>query len=188
MHTVLVMFSQQLGFKARRCRKSLEEVWSSASIMVLLSHTGLKRIWRHLMQRHCTRRTIVVWHQSSARATESRRLPLNYPCIPNGIYRPPKGTSKRKTIIAAILKGRSKLKCSKLATLKGPSEWRISRGTTDGHFGLPWSFGQNLCMLMAPPCGRDDNAEGHIKKTVVLSPTPFNPSKFSLRRVNPLKG
>ncbi len=40
--------------------------------------------------------------------------------------------SKRETIMAAILKGRSKPKCSKLATSKGPSEWRISKGTTDG--------------------------------------------------------
>ncbi len=41
-----------------------------------------------------------------------------------------------KTIMAAILKGRSKPKCSKLVTSKGPSELRISKGTTDGHFGL----------------------------------------------------
>ncbi len=50
------------------------------------------------------------------------------------------------------LRGRSKPKCLKLATLKGPSEWRISKGTTDGHFGLPWSFAQNLCMMTAPSC------------------------------------
>ncbi len=86
---------------------------------------------------------------------------------------PSEGHFSAKTIIAAILKGRSKLKCSKLATLKGPSEWRISRGTTDGHFGLPWSFGQNFCMLMAPLCGRDDNAEGHIKKQLF---GPLHPS------------
>ncbi len=49
---------------------------------------------------------------------------------------------------AAILKGRSKPKCSKLATSKGPSEWRISKGTIDGHFGLPWSFALILCMMM----------------------------------------
>ncbi len=35
---------------------------------------------------------------------------------------------------------------------------------------------------------QDGDAEGHFKDTVVWSPTPFNPSKLSLRRVNPLKG
>ncbi len=33
---------------------------------------------------------------------------------------------------------------------------------------------------------RDDDAEGHFR--VVWSPTPFNPSKLSLRRATPLKG
>ncbi len=39
--------------------------------------------------------------------------------------------------------------------LKGPSVWRIStgKGTTDGHFGLPWSFAQILSTMTAPPCG-----------------------------------
>ncbi len=46
--------------------------------MVLLSRAGFKRIWRHLMQRHCARRTIAVWHQSTTRATENRRHTLIY--------------------------------------------------------------------------------------------------------------
>ncbi len=66
---------------------------------------------------------------------------------------PSEGHFRVKAIMkAAILKGRSKPKCSNLATSKGSSEWRISKGTTDGHFGLPWSFAQILCMMMAPPC------------------------------------
>ncbi len=48
---------------------------------------------------------------------------------------PSEGHFGVKKIMAAILKCRSKPKCSKLATSKGPSEWRISKGTTDGHFG-----------------------------------------------------
>ncbi len=43
------------------------------SWVCFLSRAGFKRIWCHLMQRHCARRTIVVWHQSTARATENRR-------------------------------------------------------------------------------------------------------------------
>ncbi len=66
---------------------------------------------------------------------------------------PSEGHFGVKTIMAAILKCRSKPKCSKLSTSKGPSEWRISKGTTDGHFGPPWSFAQMLCMITAPPCG-----------------------------------
>ncbi len=55
-----------------------EEVWSSAFIMVSLSRASFKCIWCHLMQRHCARRTIVVQHQSTERATESRWVPLIY--------------------------------------------------------------------------------------------------------------
>ncbi len=74
---------------------------------------------------------------------------------------PSEGHFGVKTIMAAILKCRSNPKCSKLATSKGPSDWRISKGTTDGHVGPPWSFAQILCMMMAPPY---DDAEGHFKK------------------------
>ncbi len=74
---------------------------------------------------------------------------------------PSEGHFGVKTIMATILKCRSKPKCSKLATSKGPSEWRISRGTTDGHFGPPWSFALILCMMIPPPY---NDAEGHFKK------------------------
>ncbi len=79
LHTVLVMFSHVLtagGVSKREgAERTLEEVWSSASVMVLLSRTGFKRIWRQLMQRNCTRRMMAVWRQSTARSTENRRLP-----------------------------------------------------------------------------------------------------------------
>ncbi len=51
--------------KREGAKRILEEVWSSASVMVLFSRAGLKRIWWHLMQRHCAHRTIAVWHQST---------------------------------------------------------------------------------------------------------------------------
>ncbi len=35
---------------------------------------------------------------------------------------------------------------------------------------------------------RDDDAEGHFKEQLFGTPTPLNPSKLSLWRVNPLKG
>ncbi len=77
---------------------------------------------------------------------------------------PSEGHFGVKTIMATILKGRSKPKCSKLATSKGPSEWRISKGTNDGHFGRKkhrgsketpratrWNSGQTEKQSSQPP-------------------------------------
>ncbi len=90
---------------------------------------------------------------------------------------PSEGHFGVKTIMATILKGRSKPKCSKLATSNG----------TDGYFGphdpLRWFFPwwRRHCV------GTGWWRRRALKETVVWSPTPFNPSKLSLRRVNPLK-
>ncbi len=108
----------------------------------------------------------------------------------HGISKPSEGHFRVKTIMAAILKGRSKPKCSKLATSKGPSAWRISKGTTDGHFGPPWSFWADCfhddgAFLWA----WDDDAEGHFKKQLFgplhpeascpfVPPQIFEPSGF----------
>ncbi len=46
----------------------------SAFVIVLLSLTSFKRISRQIMQRHCACRTMTVWHQTTARETENRRL------------------------------------------------------------------------------------------------------------------
>ncbi len=79
LHTVLVMFSQQcvkskllphLGFKAWRYRKN------SGRGLILCLHHGFA--FSHRLETYMTpsntvalaRRTIVVWHQSTVRATE----------------------------------------------------------------------------------------------------------------------
>ncbi len=54
----------QSDSKHEGAERTVEEVWAAASVTVLLSHASLKRMWRHLMQRHCARRTIIVWHRS----------------------------------------------------------------------------------------------------------------------------
>ncbi len=43
-------------------------------------------------------------------------------------------------------------------------------------------------MMTAPPCGRDDDAEGHFKKQLFGPLHPSTLRSISLRRVNPLKG
>lgn len=55
---------------------------------------------------------------------------------------PSEGHFSMKTIIVVILKCHSKPKFLKLAISKGPLEGWISKGSTNGHFGPPWSFGQ----------------------------------------------
>ncbi len=79
----------------------------------------------------------------------------HYRCVPNGIYRPSKGTLDWKQ--------------------SWPPYWRvvpnrsahlaISKGATDGHFGLPWSFVLILSLMTAPPCGHGRMSQkGHFKK------------------------
>ncbi len=69
----------------------------------------------------------------------------------------------------------SKPKYSKLAPSKDPSEWRISKGTTDWHFGLPWSFAQNLCMMTAPPCRYGMMMQKGTSGNSCLVPYTFQP-------------
>ncbi len=88
---------------------------------------------------------------------------------------PSEGHFTVKTIMAAILKARSKPKCSKLATSKGRSEWRISKGTTDGHFGPPWSFAQILCMMTVPPCGHGMMTQKGSLRNSCLVPYTLHP-------------
>lgn len=77
------------------------------------------------------------------------------------------GNFSMKTIMAVILNCCSNPKCSKLSTSKGPSEWRISKGKTNGHIGLPWCFAQGSCLA---------------------HPYSLIPSMLSLWRVNTSKG
>ncbi len=95
---------------------------------------------------------------------------------------PSEGHFRLKTIMAAILKCRSKPKCSKLATSNGPSVIERYRC---------WTLWPP--MILSADSLHDDGASlwwrrTALQETVVWSPTPFNPSKLSLRRVNPLKG
>ncbi len=101
---------------------------------------------------------------------------------------PFEGHFRVKTIMAAILNGRSKPKCSNLATLKGPSELRISKSTTDGHFGLPWSFVQILSTMTVPPCVHEMMTQKGISRNSCLVPNTRQPFELSLRRVSHLKG
>ncbi len=131
LHTVLVMFSHVFpavckiqcfhtwDSKREGAERILEEVWSSASVMVLLSCAGLKRIWRHLMLRQCARRTIVVWHQSTARATESRWLPLIY------IMTAPRAFESLSLYFDVI---------------RWSSVWCCSKSNTPIHFALCWNY------------------------------------------------
>ncbi len=99
---------------------------------------------------------------------------------------PSEGHFGVKTIIADILKGRSKPKCSKLATSICPSEWRISKGTTDGHFGPPWSFALILSMMTAPLCGDGMMTQKDTSRNSCLVPYTLQP--FKALKVNLLKG
>ncbi len=81
--------------------------------------------------------------------------------------------------------GRSKPKCSKLATSKGPSELRISKSTTDGHFGPHDSLRRFFPWWRCLHVGTGWWHRRALQETVVWSPTSFNPSKLSPRRVNP---
>ncbi len=101
---------------------------------------------------------------------------------------PSEGHFGVKTIMAAILKGRSKPKYSKLAPSKDPSEWRISKGTTDGHFGLPWSFAQNLCMMTAPPCRYGMMTQKGTSGNSCLVPYTFQPFEALTMEGNPFEG
>ncbi len=101
---------------------------------------------------------------------------------------PSEGHFGVKTIMAAILKGRSKPKCSKLATSKGPSEWRILKGTTDGHFGLPWSFAQIICMMTAPPCGHGMMTQKGTSRNSCLVPYTLHPFEALTPEGKPFEG
>ncbi len=77
--------------------------------------------------------------------------------------------------MADILKGRSKPKCSKLATSICPSEWRIWKGTTDWHFGPPWSFALILSMMTMPPCGHGMMTQKCTSRNSCLVPYTLQP-------------
>ncbi len=101
---------------------------------------------------------------------------------------PSEGHFTVKTIMADILKGRSKPKCSKLATSKGLSDWRISKGTTDGHFGPPWFFAQILCMMTVPLYGHGMMTQKGTLRNSCLVPYTLQPFKALTPERNPLKG
>ncbi len=87
-----------------------------------------------------------------------------------------------KTIMVA------KPKCSKLSTSKGPPEWRISKGTTNGHFGPPWSFEQILSMMTAPPCGQDIMTQKGTSRNSCLVPYTLQPFKALTPEGKPFEG
>ncbi len=101
---------------------------------------------------------------------------------------PSEGHFGVKTIMAAILKGRSKPKRSKLAISKGPSEWRISTGTTDGHFGPPWSFALILSMMTAPPCGHRRIMQKGTSRNSCLVPYTLQPFEALTPEGKPFEG
>ncbi len=79
LHTVLVIFSHVFpaASKCEGAERIQEEVCSSASIMVLLSRTCFKCIWRQLMQWHCARRMIAVWLQSTEKSYREQTAPTD---------------------------------------------------------------------------------------------------------------
>ncbi len=75
----------------------------------------------------------------------------------------------------------------KTATSKGPSEWRISKGTTDAHFGPPWSFAQILSMMTAPLCGHGMMTQEGTSRNSCVVPYTLQPFK-ALTEGKPFEG
>ncbi len=74
-------------------------------------------------------------------------------CVSNRIYHPLKGTSEWKQSWPPYWRVVPNQSAQNWPLQKGRSECRISKATTDVHFGPPWSFAQILSMMTAPPCG-----------------------------------
>ncbi len=68
------------------------------------------------------------------------------------------------------------------------SEWRISKGTTDGHFRPPWSFALILSMMTAPPCGHRMITQKGTSRNSCLVPYTLQPFKALTPEGKPFEG
>jgi len=92
-------------------------------------------------------------------------------CVPNGIYRPLKGTSEWKQSWRHI-EVSFQTEVLKISHFKRPFGMKDFEGYNWWTLRAPMI----LCMMTAPPY---DDAEGHFKKQMF---GPLHPSKLSLRK------
>ncbi len=105
-------------------------------------------------------------------------------CIPNGIHHPPKGTSEWKQSWPpywSVVPNRSAQNRPLQRALRNEGFRRVQLMDTSAP------------MILCTDSLHDDGASvwwrrRALQEIAVWSPTPFNPSKLSLRRVNPLNG
>ncbi len=100
-------------------------------------------------------------------------------CVSNKTYRPRSENNHGRHI-----EGSFQTEVLKTGHFKRPFGMKDFEGYNWWHFGLPWSFARWRRLRVGTGWWR----RRALQETVVWSPTPFNPSKLSLRRVNPLKG
>ncbi len=75
-----------------------------------------------------------------------------------------------------------------LINLLKSSELRISEGTTDGHFGPPWSFALILSMIVVLPCVHGRMTQKGMSRNSCLVPYTLQPFEALTPEGEPFEG
>ncbi len=137
--------------------------------------------------KHVIIKALRTWPRRLVSFCSRGTLMAHVRCVPNGIYCPPKGTSewKQSWLPWSVVPNRSAQNWPLQSALRNEGFLRVQLMDTSGpHDPLHKCFAWWRRLRVGTGWWR----RRALQETVVWSPTPFNPSKLSLRRVNTLKG